>query len=185
MTTLSLQDADHWQETLKLELIPIGGYFGMGLRANETTYASSLPDRFGSDRQFYSTNYYMLKNEGARGTPRHNVLSLHQLNQDEQWFLLQGGGLTLHIFTKEGNYQTFTLDADTRGSEVLQAIAPGQSWFGAVQKEGSPFTLSACSTAPGWAPSDSRMATETVVKQLKETFPKQSDLLSQLFIGDQ
>lgn len=160
----------------KLELTPtgVGGHFAPGPGCGEVMRGASLPGRFGGDRHFYSTNYYLLK-EGE-------LLRLHALNQDEQWFYHQGSAVRLHLFSPDGTYSTIDIGADLDQGQVMQAVAPHNHWFGA-ELLGPGYVLASCSLAPGYDARDTFNPTADQLAELKQAFPAQADLIRKLAVG--
>lgn len=142
-------EADSAAEQLiaKLKMVPtgIGGYLAPGPGGSANIIDAALPERYKGDRKNYSINYYLLK-EGE-------VLRMHSLNQDEQWFFHQGSAIALHMFGEQG-YQSVIVGADLDQGQTMQAVAPGQQWFGAELVVPG-YTLVSCSLAPGWDKRDS------------------------------
>lgn len=157
----------------KLELTPtgVGGHFAPGPGSTDTVLTASLPERFVGDRHLYSTNYYLLK--------QGEVLGLHALNQDEQWFYHRGSAVRLHIFSPAGVYSTVDIGADLNQGQVLQAVALHNHWFGA-ELLGPGYVLVSCSLAPGYDRRDSVNPTVAQLAALKQVFPAHADLLQKL-----
>ncbi len=166
-------EADALIQRLKLTPTAVGGYFGAGPGAAEGVLRSALPERFVGDRHFYSTNYYLLK-EG-------DVLRLHTLNQDEQWFFHQGSAIRLHIFADEG-YRSVDLGADLDQGQNFQGVAPHNTWFGA-ELLGPAYVLVSCSLAPAWDARDSELPNAAQVVDLQKRYPEQADLIARLAPG--
>ena len=177
-----MKSAEYWLDHLKLEAIELGGFFGEGEASNEIIPQQALPDRFHSDRRFYSNNYYMLARDLASPTPS-SRLALHQLNQDEQWFFLQGAALKLYLFLSNGEFKEITVGDKLELDQVLLCSAPHNTWFGAELKDDSDFALCACSLAPGWAPEDSITPTDSDIQQLISDYPEQADIIKRLAFG--
>ena len=165
------EEANKIIETLKMQEIELGGYFAPGFTSDMTLLESSLPERFQGDRQAYSTNYYLLKEP--------QVLALHSLNQDEQWFFHQGSAIKIHIFEKNGTYSSIVLGSDITEGQSLQGIAPHNSWFGA-ELMGPGYALSSCSLAPSWDERDSFKPSSDDIAELKRAFPDQVDIINRL-----
>ncbi|MBY0240464.1 MAG: cupin domain-containing protein [Burkholderiaceae bacterium] len=168
----ALQDsADDWITKLNLTPIELGGYFAPVATAGESTLKFALPDRFNGDRRLYSTNYYLLRDP--------QVLQLHSLNQDEQWFYHAGNPIRLHCFTPDGRYLVTDVGADPSRGQALQAVAPHGSWFGGEILEGG-YGLFGCSLAPGWEAADPALPTAQQLARLKADFPAQAEVISRL-----
>lgn len=158
-------------KTLNMEKIDLGGYFAPGFTSDLTLLESSLPERFQGDRQAYSTNYYLLTDK--------EVLKLHSLNQDEQWFFHEGTAIKLHIFEKNGTYSSIVLGSDITEKQNLQGYTPHNSWFGA-ELLGTGYALSSCSLAPSWDERDSFNPSSDDIAALKRAFPEQIDIINRL-----
>ena len=165
-------------DKLNMEKIPLGGYFAAGpIPISDTKISSCLPERFG--RQIYSMNYFLLQ-EG-------DVLGLHKLNQDEQWFFHQGSAIKLHIFSEEGEYSCLIIGSDLEQEQKLSGIAPHCHWFGAellrpdgAELQGPDYVLVSCSLAPAWTSQDSFSPTKEEVETLKNDFPEQKKIIDLL-----
>lgn len=168
-------DANHEADQLieKLGMIPtgIGGYLAHGTGSDLILSEEALPERFVGDRTAYSTNYFLLK-EGE-------ILKIHALNQDEQWFFHQGSAIKLHIFSEEGIYSTVTFGSDLDQGQLLQGIAPHNHWFGA-ELLGPGYALSSCSLAPAWDKRDSFLPAPEQIDKLKRKFPEQLEIINKL-----
>ncbi|RTY88509.1 cupin domain-containing protein [Flavobacterium sp. GT3R68] len=165
------QEADELIEKLKMIPTGIGGYLAPGPESDLTILKEALPERFDGDRKAFSMNYFLLK--------AGEVLKMHALNQDEQWFFHQGSAIKLHIFSDEGVYSTVTLGSDLDQGQVLQAIAPHSHWFGA-ELLGPGYALSSCSLAPAWDKRDSFTPSIEQIEALKGAFPKQAAIIDLL-----
>lgn len=165
------EEANKIIETLKMQEIELGGYFAPGFTSDITLLESALPERFQGDRQAYSTNYYLLK--------ENQVLGLHSLNQDEQWFFHEGSAIKLHIFETNGKYSSLILGSDITEGQLLQGYTPHNSWFGA-ELLGPGFALSSCSLAPSWDERDSFNPSSDDIAALKRAFPEQVDIIDKL-----
>lgn len=169
MSPMSVADALIKQ----LKLIPtgIGGYLALGAEGNSTLLRAALPERFAGDRQTYSSNYFLLK--------AGEVLQLHALNQDEQWFFHQGSAIRLHVFSDVGVYSAIDIGADLDQGQSFQGVAPGQHWFGA-ELLGPGYTLVSCSLAPAWDRRDSSLPDAAQQSELQARFPAQAELIDRL-----
>ncbi len=164
------QEADDLISRLKMTPTSVGGHFAAGPGAGDGVLRAALPERFVGDRRFYSSNYFLLK-EGE-------VLRLHSLNQDEQWFYHQGSAIRLHIFEDSG-YRTVDLGSDLDQGQVFQSFAPHNTWFGA-ELLGPAYVLVSCSLAPAWDARDSANPNPDQVADLKARFPDQAELIARL-----
>lgn len=168
---ISHNQADQLIQKLKMVPTGIGGYLAAGAESDLLLLRQSLPERFAGDRKAYSINYFLLK-EGE-------VLKIHALNQDEQWFFHQGSEIKLHIFSNDGVYSTITFGSDIDQGQFLQGIAPHNQWFGA-ELIGTGYALASCSLAPAWDKRDSFLPDTEQIDKLKERFPEQLEIINRL-----
>ena len=164
-------EADQLIEQLSLTPVPVGGHFAPGPCGAETLLAAGLPERFVGDRRLYTSNFYLLK--------AGEVLRLHTLNQDEQWYFHRGSAVRLHIFSDDNTYSSVDIGEDVDQGQVLHAIAPHDQWFGG-ELLGPGFALVSCSLAPGYDARDSSTATPEQIEALKGVFPQQAAILDRL-----
>jgi predicted cupin superfamily sugar epimerase len=165
------KEADQFIQKLKMVPTGIGGFIAPGPESDVTLLNEALPERFEGDRKAYSMNYFLLK-EGE-------VLKMHALNQDEQWFFHQGSAIKLHIFSKEGVYSTVTFGSDIDQGQLFQGMAPHNHWFGA-ELLGPGYALVSCSLSPAWDKRDTSLPTPEQVEALKVTFPEQLAIINLL-----
>nr|WP_294934762.1 cupin domain-containing protein [uncultured Flavobacterium sp.] len=165
------KEADQLIEKLNMVPTGIGGYLAPGPECNLVLPNNALPERFVGERRAYSMNYFLLR-EGE-------VLKLHSLNQDEQWFFHQGSAIKLHIFSEDGTYSTTTFGSDLDQGQQFQGIAPHNQWFGA-ELLGPGYGFVSCSLAPSWDKSDSVLPTPEQIEKLKMAFPEQKAIIDLL-----
>jgi predicted cupin superfamily sugar epimerase len=165
------READQLIQKLKMVPTGIGGYLAHGSESDLILLNEALPERFDGDRKAYSTNYFLLK--------AGEILKIHALNQDEQWFFHQGSAIKLHVFSEEGVYSTVTFGSDIDQGQLLQGIAPHNHWFGA-ELLGPGYGLASCSLAPAWDKRDSFLPTPEQIEALKRTFPDQLAIINLL-----
>ena len=132
---------------------------------------ATTPERFTGDRKFYSINYFLLKSG--------DVLRLHTLHQDEQWFFHKGSSLRLHIFAQDGSYRTVILGQDLDQGQMPRTVVPHDTWFGA-ELLGPGYALVSCSLAPGYDKRDSNNPTFEQIAGLKRDFPDQAGIVDAL-----
>lgn len=149
----------------------IGGYLAEGPKGDFRLPEAALPTRFKGEWGIYSTNFFLLQ--------AGDVLRLHSLGQDEQWFFHQGSALQLHAFSEDGAYTTFTLGSDLDQGQLLQGVARHSHWFGA-ELLGPGYALVSCSLAPAWSPQDSHLPSPAEIDELKSRFPAQTALIDRL-----
>jgi len=150
-----IKSVDYWKDRLSLRTNPLGGWWAPGTSRVLTP----------GEPPVYSTNYYMLFGM--------DVLQLHQLTQDEQWFFHYGHSIRLHIFYPVASdkyaipkYETILVGGD---SGVLQCSVPGGTWFGADLPDLG-YSLSSCSLAPGWTQASTSNPQPSDVESLRAAF---------------
>ncbi|WP_281231812.1 cupin domain-containing protein [Flavobacterium gelatinilyticum] len=165
------KEADELIRNLNMVPTGIGGYLAHGPISSIILPKEALPECFGGPRKAYSTNYFLLKKD--------EVLKIHALNQDEQWFFHQGSAIKLHIFSEDGVYSSITFGNRIDQEQFLMGAAPHSHWFGA-EVIGSGYSLSSCSLAPAWDKDDSFLPDAGKIEELKRKFPKQVDIIERL-----
>lgn len=111
-------------------------------RSEERIAADALPLRFGGERCFSTSIYYLV---------RHPELSaLHRLHQDEIWHFYEGDPLSVCILDKEGNCRVQKMGRDADRGEQLQLVLRAGEIFGASVAQSGGYALIGCTVAPGF-----------------------------------
>ncbi|WP_240732099.1 cupin domain-containing protein [Geobacter sp. FeAm09] len=162
--------AAYWAEKLDLLRHPEGGWFRETYRAAETIPEAGLPTRFQGERAFSTAIHFLLE--------RDDFSALHRLKSDEVWHFYDGGPLTVHLMTPDGQYRPLRLGRDPEKGERFQAVAPAGCWFGAEVAAGpGDFALVGCTVAPGFDFSDFELAGQA---DLTGLFPQHAALIRRL-----
>jgi uncharacterized protein len=164
-----MNDAKYWIDKLDLEPHVEGGYFKETYRSAETIDKHALPERFGDDRSFCTAIYFLLQNN--------DFSAFHRIKQDELWHFYIGGPLIIHIIDWQGNYLQIRLGMNLDNGEVLQAMVPHGSWFGANLQAPESFALVGCTVAPGFDFADLEIAERD---DLIDLFPEHRLIIEQL-----
>ena len=162
--------AAYWIDHLNLNRHPEGGWFRETYRASETFPADALPARFGRSRSFSTAIHYLLE--------QGDFSALHRLKSDEIWHFHDGGPLTVHVISPEGEHYEILLGPDAEQGERFQAVVPAGCWFGAETSAG--FSLVGCTLSPGFDFSDFEMGDRAGLTTL---FPKHSALIARMTRG--
>ena len=180
--------AADWIAHLGLLAHPEGGYYQETYRSQEIVAAGHLPARFNTDHHFSTAIYYLLQ------AP--DFSAFHQIKQDELWHFYHGSGLTIHVITADGDYQTLKLGSDPRKGQAFQQVVKAGDWFAASVDDfsvddssvdefsgdassndgtqGNQFALVGCTVAPGFEFADFELANQT---SLIKAFPKHQTLI--------
>jgi predicted cupin superfamily sugar epimerase len=163
-----MKTADYWINHLSLSQHPEGGYYRETYRSTEVVSSSALPTRFGENRNYSTTIYFLL--------PSNNRSLFHRIKSDEIWYYHAGSSLTIYVLDQNG-VREHRLGPDIEKGETLQAIIPANTWFGALVSEKDSYTLSSCSVSPGFDFNDFELAEQSM---LLRDFPYQSEIIERL-----
>ena len=162
-------NAQHWIRQLDLQAHPEGGWFKETYRCQEILPAGHLPERFTQNHSFSTAIYYLLE------AP--DFSAFHRIRQDELWHFYQGSGLTIHVITQQGDYQTIRLGSDPVQGQAFQAVVHGGDWFAATVDEPDGFALVGCTVAPGFEFTDFELAEP---QSLSQRYPQHTDIIRSL-----
>lgn len=147
---------------------PEGGWFTETYRATEQVSGTALPQRYGGDRSFCTSIYFLLEQE--------DFSALHRIKSDELWYFHTGCALLIHVILPDGSYQGLQLGPNLEAGERFQAVVPAGSWFGAELK-GAGFGLVGCTVAPGFEFSDFELAEQD---GLMSRYPQYAGLIGRM-----
>ena len=148
---------------------PEGGWYRETYRSNEQISGDALPNCFGGPRSCCTAIYFLLEQD--------DYSALHRIKSDELWFFHGGAGLTIHLLTADGICSAIRLGADIAAGEVLQAMVPGGTWFGAEMSGAGAYSLVSCAVAPGFDFTDFEMGDRTT---LLIQYPEHQALIARL-----
>ena len=129
-------------QKLGLKVHPEGGYFKEVYRSEELIPSKSLPDRYGGDRSFSTSIYYLLAGNQKS--------FFHCLKSDEIWHYYYGSPLLLHILHSNNSYQKVIVGNNFSKDEVVQYTVPRGSWFAAESADKNSFSLIGATVVPGF-----------------------------------
>ena len=170
--------AADWIAHLGLSTHPEGGHYRETYRSQEIVAADHLPARFSVDHHFSTAIYYLLQ------AP--DFSAFHQIKQDELWHFYHGSGLTIHVITPDGDYQTLKLGSDPRKGQAFQQVVKAGDWFAASiddssiddssadSAQGNHFALVGCTVAPGFEFADFELANQA---SLIKAFPQHQNII--------
>lgn len=163
--------AEDYISAFDLQPHPEGGFYREVYRSQEVYQAQHLSPRFGGDRSFLTSIYFLIK----PGYPSH----FHRIKSDEIWYFHDGELVVIHVLHVDGSYEKMLMGPNVAAKEQLQACVPAGSWFAAEcgSELGRGFALVSCAVAPGFDFADFEMA-ETL--PLQANYPNHRDLIQRL-----
>lgn len=151
---------------LELKPHPEGGWFKEVYRAEETISSEHLPKRYGGDRSFSTSIYFLL--EGNQFS------AFHKLKSDEQWHFYDGSTVVIYMINEKGTLETIKLGNNLAEGKVFQTVIKRNTWFAAEVEDKNSFALIGCTVAPGFDFSDFGLGVrQSLIKQ----FPHQKGLI--------
>ncbi|HAS92661.1 MAG TPA: hypothetical protein DCS12_10675 [Clostridiales bacterium] len=129
----------------KLELVPLEGEEGLyfeAYRSEEFVDKNSLPQRYGAERCFYTSIYYLITTE--------NYSHLHKVKSDEIFHFYLGDPVEMLNLFPDGSFKKIILGQNILGGEKLQYLVPLDVWQGARLKKGGSFALLGTTVSPGF-----------------------------------
>lgn len=155
-----MKNASHYIETLGLQKHPEGGWYKEVYRSTENIPSDSLPLRFGGERAFSTSIYYLLE--------QHDFSAFHRIKSDEIWHFYVGGSLIIYDISSQGELIKHILGEDGSKTNFQVMISHGH-WFAALPQKGTSFVLAGCTVAPGFNFSDFEMGTkESLIEQFSQ-----------------
>jgi predicted cupin superfamily sugar epimerase len=164
-----MNTAKYWIEKLDLLKHPEGGYFKEMYRSNENIAANALPKRYGGDRSFATSIYFLLNGD--------EFSSFHRIQSDETWHFYVGSTLKLYVFNQDGALNTYLLGQNPDKGESLQVTISRNCWFGARVVDQNGFALLGCTVSPGFHFDDFELADQS---KLLEQFPEHGKIIREL-----
>jgi len=163
------RDAAYWIDKLELVGHPEGGYYRETYRASGSVPTSAAGRDHPAGRSFCTAIYYLL----CSG----QVSRLHRLRSDEVFHHYRGAAFALHVFDPSGHYREVPVGDEPERGQVLQAVVPAGSWFGATVPSPNTFSLVGCTVAPGFEFGDFELADRA---GLLARYPSRRDLIELL-----
>jgi len=161
--------AEYYIEKLNLQKHPEGGAFSEIYRADEHIKKEDLPERFGGDRAFSTSIYFLL--QGAE------ISAFHKIKSDEIWHFYAGSAVILYIIDEKGKLVIKKNGSDPEKGESFQVTAPKGCWFGAEVENKNSFALVGCTVSPGFDFTDFELAERDALLQ---EFPQHKEIIERL-----
>lgn len=159
----------YWIQRLNLKKHPEGGYFKETYRSAERIPAVHLPARYGGDRCFSTSIYFLLESD--------DFSAFHRIKSDEVWHFYHGSALTLYRIDAEGMLFETKLGNNLEKGELFQVHIKAFNWFAARVSEPESFALVGCTVAPGFEFSDFELGNR---RDLIKLYPRHRELIETL-----
>lgn len=159
-------DAKYWIQRLNLKKHPEGGYFKETYRSAERVLAAHLPPRFGGDRCFSTSIYFLLESD--------DFSAFHRIKSDEVWHFYHGSSLILYRIDAEGMLFKTKLGNNLENGELFQVHIKAGNWFGARVSKPDSFALVGCTVAPGFEFSDFELGSS---RDLIKLYPRHREII--------
>src|SRR6185369_8693354 len=143
--------------------------FRESYRSLETVPATGLPERFGGQRSFGTSIYFLLEPG--------DISALHRIKSDEVWHFYAGAPLTVQVITPGGDHRELMLGSDLGAGHTFQDWVPAGCWFGAELAGGGDYALVGCTVAPGFDFVDFEMGKR---EELLRQYPQHGELIRRL-----
>lgn len=160
--------ADAIIKLLKLNPHPEGGWFRETFRSGIIINKDALSAVFPADHNAVTSIYYLLT--------LNNFSAFHRLKCDEIWHHYEGGVVSIHIISPDGEYELIKL-GKLSDDTLPQAVIRAGCWFAAGIADGSEFALVGCDVAPGFEFTDFELG---IRKELIKKFPLHEQILNRL-----
>ena len=161
--------ADYYIKKLNLQKHPEGGAFREIYRSAESITSEALPERFGGDRSYSTSIYFLLQGE--------DISAFHKIKSDEIWHFYDGSGAKIYIISPDGELTTRIIGKEIEKEESFQVIIPHGTWFAAELINKERFILVGCTVSPGFDFHDFELAERSI---LTNKFPKHKELIERL-----
>lgn len=152
---------------LQLQPHPEGGYFREVYRSNEILKPQALDIRYGGERNYSTSIYYLLSGE--------SISRFHRIKSDETWHFYDGSSLILHCINEIAGYYSIILGNELTANQVPQFTIPFNDWFAAEVVDKNSYSLTGCTVAPGFAFQDLEFA---IQNELIVKFPSLKEIIT-------
>ena len=151
-------DAEYIIKKLALKPHPEGGYYREIYRSEEKINSLALPKRYGGDRNFSTSIYYLLK-EGEYSR-------LHRLKSDEIYHFYLGASVEIILIYPNGKIETRILGNNLERGESPQIIVPKNVWQGLRLVGNGRFSLMGTTVSPGFDYNDFELGDEKKLQKI-------------------
>ncbi len=153
----------------KLNLLkhPEGGFYKEVYRSEEKISSDALPDRFGGERNFSTSIYYLLE--------KGDFSAFHRIKSDETWHFYSGDPLEIFIIDNTGKPDKIILGSPEYEGVFQYTVLAG-NWFAARTVKGGSWSLVGCTVAPGFDFNDFELAER---RKLIDSYPGLKDIIQE------
>ncbi len=155
-------------EYLDLKPHPEGGFFSETYRSKESYAGESLPERYNSDRCFFTSIYFLITGE--------SFSAFHKLQTDEIWHFYEGSPVELYVITESRELMKIVLGDKPEYGMRYTYLVDKNCWLAAKLESGN-YALTGCTVAPGFEFADLEMGDR---KKLIKDFPEHKEIIERL-----
>jgi uncharacterized protein len=155
----------------KLGLLPHpeGGYYREVYRSTEIIPENALPQRFGGDRNFGTSIYFLIE--------KNNFSAFHKIKSDETWHFYAGDALEVVEINAQGILTSTLVGNNLEAGEIFQYTVNANTWFGSRVTKGGSFSLVGCTVAPGFDFTDFELGQRDL---LIREFPSHTKIIEEM-----
>jgi len=168
---MSVYNASHWINHLKLTQHIEGGWYNEVYRSELVLQKEQLPASFNDKRNICTHIYFLLE--------EHGFSAFHRIKSDELWHFYAGNPLIIYEIDQSGEMTQHLLGNDLEKGQLFFCVVKRGNWFAAEPAEGSEYCLAGCTVAPGFDFNDFELAGRN---NLTKTYPRYVDLIHHLTI---
>ena len=128
-----------------------------------------MPGRFGGDRNFSTTIYFLV--------PAGQFFTFHRIEGDELWYFYKGQTLYVYIIDLQGNLEIIRLRNNIKLGEAFQAMVPACSYFASRPSANEVYCLVGSTVIPGFDFEDFKLLEK---HKLLIAYPQHSDIIKEL-----
>jgi hypothetical protein len=160
------EKAQFYKNQFQLQPHPEGGYYREVYRSDEILKKETLPKRFGGNRCFSTSIYFLLEGE--------QTSKFHRLKSDEQWHFYDGCAVRIYTLNDNGELRVIHLGKDISNQTVFQIVIKRNHWFAAELTDKNSFALVGCVVSLGFDFNDFELANS---EELIAKYPQHNDLI--------
>ena len=176
MADVLTHTAAYWIKRLGLQPHPEGGHFREVYRSQEKLPRRVLPERYGGERSFSTSIYFMI---GAG-----EVSAWHRLKSDEIWHFYDGVPVVIYTINQAGILRQDLLGFNGEGGGAFQIVVEAGVWMSSILTDGEGYALMGCTVAPGFDFTDFELADVEALKRRYPAYTQVFDLFKKSTLGN-